>query len=96
MRAPLVGAVVLAVALLASLFAFGLGRDPTVLASAVVGKPAPPFALATLDGASTVSLAGLRGQVVVLNFWSSWCAECGVEHPALAAAIATTASSCWA
>ena len=48
-----------------------------------IGKPAPNFSARTLDGSRTVRLSDLRGQVVVLNFWSSWCAECRVEHPAL-------------
>jgi cytochrome c biogenesis protein CcmG/thiol:disulfide interchange protein DsbE len=74
------------VALVAGLLSFGLGRDPTAIKSPLVGKPAPAFSLRTLDGRSSVNLADLRGQVVVVNFWASWCTECRVEHDALAAA----------
>jgi cytochrome c biogenesis protein CcmG/thiol:disulfide interchange protein DsbE len=72
---------------LAALFAFGLGRNPDVVQPVLVGKRAPSFSLRTLDGSRTVSLASLRGQVVVVNFWASWCAECRVEHPALTQAF---------
>jgi peroxiredoxin len=47
-----------------------------------VGQPAPDFRLTLLDG-STLSLADLRGQVVVLNIWASWCPPCTEELPAL-------------
>lgn len=79
-------AVVGVVALVAGLLSFGLGRDPTAIKSPLVGKPAPVFSLRTLDGRSTVNLQDLRGQVVIVNFWASWCTECRVEHDALAAA----------
>jgi cytochrome c biogenesis protein CcmG/thiol:disulfide interchange protein DsbE len=81
-----VGGVAAAVALLTSLLAFGLSRDPTVVRSALLGKPAPAFDLPSLDGRSPVRLASLRGQVVVVNFWASWCADCRLEHPSLVAA----------
>jgi len=74
------------VALLASLFAFGLGRDPTVLTSPLLGRRAPDFSLRTLDGTDSIRLSDLRGQVVVVNFWASWCAACREEHPNLLAA----------
>lgn len=44
------------------------------------GVRPPEFSGQTLDG-KTVSLAGLRGRVVLLNFWATWCLECRPEMP---------------
>lgn len=53
-----------------------------------VGAVAPDFSMVLVDG-SKVSLADLRGKVVVLNFWATWCVPCRKELPLLDAYYAT-------
>lgn len=65
-----------------ALLAFGMTKDPGEIPSPLPGKDAPGFALQTV-ASEPVDLQQLRGQVVVLNFFASWCLNCRVEHPAL-------------
>jgi len=48
-----------------------------------IDKPAPQFVMG--DGTRTVDLSKLRGRVVVLNLWATWCAPCIEELPSLLA-----------
>lgn len=57
------------------------GMDVVV---AEVDRPAPDFTLPTLDG-TDIQLEDYRGQVVLLNFWGTWCEPCRREMPALQA-----------
>jgi cytochrome c biogenesis protein CcmG/thiol:disulfide interchange protein DsbE len=81
-------AAVSVVALLIGLLAWQVFRtDQGRALSAKVNKGerplAPGFVLDRLDGKGKVSLASLRGKVVVLNFWASWCEPCKDESPRL-------------
>ena len=76
---PLVLFVVLVVFL-----AVGLRRDPHKLPSALIGKPAPEFALPELrEPSKIISPNQMRGKVWLLNVWGSWCPACREEHPFL-------------
>ena len=46
------------------------------------GYPAPDFTLETLEG-KTVTLSDLNGEVVLINFWATWCPPCRAEMPAI-------------
>lgn len=75
--------VALAVALGVVLFA-GIGKDPTHLDSALIGKPVPAFQLADLkDPDSLLGPDVFEGQVSLLNVWGTWCPACRDEHSEL-------------
>ncbi len=68
--------------------AFGsrFGKDPRLVESPLIGRPSPQAVLPYLEQEGELSLSDLRGEIVVLNFWASWCVGCRFEHDDLLAA----------
>ncbi len=57
-------------------------EDVAALGGETADRPAPDWSLPTREG-STLSLRDLRGKVVFLNFWASWCPPCVEEMPSM-------------
>ncbi len=67
---------------MAGAFAVSLGRDPSQIPSALIGKPVPEFDLPPVQGrALGLSRGDLRGEVSLVNVFASWCVACREEHP---------------
>lgn len=61
----------------------GAGSNPGAVAPIPQNRPAPEFDLPLLSGSGRLSLQAMRGHVLVVNFWASWCTACQREAPAL-------------
>lgn len=82
------GVVVAAIAVMVTgiIFTSRFDRDITLTQSPLIDEPAPGVDIRYLDSADEFRLSDYRGNIVVVNFWASWCLNCRVEHEALNAA----------
>ena len=71
-------------ALLIPFFLIGLFRDPSVIPSPFLQKPAPEFDLPSLTQPQLrVRSSDYAGKVALINIWATWCPGCRAEHPFL-------------
>jgi cytochrome c biogenesis protein CcmG, thiol:disulfide interchange protein DsbE len=72
---------------LIAVFALNINRDPSLVQSVLINKPAPAFMLPAVEGLTVPGFdtKKLDGQVTVVNVFASWCIPCRDEHPVLEA-----------
>ena len=82
----LIGAVLV---VLVIVFVSRFGVDPSLVASPLIGTNATEQRIEFMEKEGSISLAEYRGDLVVVNFWASWCLSCRLEHDALIRAADT-------
>jgi cytochrome c biogenesis protein CcmG/thiol:disulfide interchange protein DsbE len=83
----------LAVMVMGIVFVQRIDTDITLAPSPLIGKDAPDVSVRYLDSAEAFQLEDYEGEIVVINFWASWCGNCRVEHSALNTAAAAYADA---
>ncbi len=85
MRYLLFALPLIALVALVAIFAFSIDRDPGLVRSVLIDKPAPTFAMEAVPelGVPGFDTESLKGDVTVVNVFASWCIPCRDEHPLL-------------
>ncbi len=63
-----------------TIFGLFLTVQPLLAQGDLIGNPAKPFTITSLDG-KTISLDSFKGKVIILNFWNTECSPCRAEIP---------------
>ena len=92
LRAALVALPLVLLIGLVTVFALNMDRDPKLVRSVLIDKPAPAFNMAAVAGTGREGFGTdtLKGEVTVVNVFASWCVPCRQEHPYLTALKAAT------
>ncbi len=61
----------------------GIQLDPSEMPSALIDKAVPSFSLTDLQSDKVITDRDLRGKVILINVWATWCVSCRMEHPYL-------------